>query len=264
VDVADPREVHDVARRGIAGANPYGFGFALGGLAVGFALSALAVGAYMAASGLRHDSGGFGGDLVSLAGLWLGLAGAAVLAVRSRPNRTRQHIFAALGQEYGLAIRLWPDLPCGIAFGVAAQFLLVGLLELPLLPFVPHLYHRLDEPARSLVANVHGPGLIVLGVFICVGSPLVEELFFRGLLLRSLIAGCASFLARAAIPTAVVVVGIVFGLVHFEALELPALAGFGILLGAIATRTGRLGTGIFAHATFNAAAFISLAAIHFP
>lgn len=101
----------------------------------------------------------------------------------------------------------------------------------------------------------------MLGLFICVGSPLVEELFFRGLLLRALIGGCTNFMTRAAVPVAVVVVGVVFGLVHFEALELPALAGFGILLGAIATKTGRLGTGIFAHATFNAAAFISLAAI---
>ncbi len=253
--------VHDVARRGRAGANPYGLGWALVGLGAGFLCSALAVGAYLEASGHPHGSGGFGGDLVSLIGLWLGFVGAAVLAMRMRPNRTRRHLFAALADEYGLAIRLWPDLPLGVAFGVAAQFLLVGLLELPLLPFVPHLFHRLNQPARSLVAPVHGPGLVVLGLFICVGSPLVEELFFRGLLLRALIGGCTNFMTRAAVPVAVVVVGVVFGLVHFEALELPALAGFGILLGAIATKTGRLGTGIFAHATFNAAAFISLAAI---
>jgi membrane protease YdiL (CAAX protease family) len=34
------------------------------------------------------------------------------------------------------------------------------------------------------------------------------------------------------------------------------------VLGALATKTGRLGTGIVAHATFNAVAFFSLAMIH--
>jgi membrane protease YdiL (CAAX protease family) len=104
----------------------------------------------------------------------------------------------------------------------------------------------------------------VLGVFLCVLAPLVEELFFRGLLLRSLLGICAADLGlgRAAVPVAVVVDGLVFGLAHFEGLQFTALAGFGVLVGAIVTRTGRLGTGICAHAAFNAAAFVSIAALH--
>jgi len=262
VDVAESREVHDVARRGLLGANPYGIGWALGGIAAGFLCSVVAVSAYVAASGHHHGSGGFGGDVVSLAGLWLGFAGAAVGAAWSQPGRAGRHTLSALAREYGLAFRVWPDVPVGIACGVVAQFGLVALLELPLEPFVPHLFHRLDQPARSLIANVHGPGLVVLALLVCVGSPLVEELFFRGLLQRALIGRFATFSAAAAVPVAVVVVGLVFGLAHFEALEFPALAGFGIVLGALATKTGRLGTGIVAHATFNAVAFFSLAMIH--
>ena len=61
--------------------------------------------------------------------------------------------------------------------------------------------------------------------------------------------------ARRDLAIAVVLVGIVFGLAHFEALQLIALAGFGILLGALATATGRLGPGIVTHASFNAVTF---------
>ena len=76
---------------------------------------------------------------------------------------------------YGLSIRLWPDLLLlGIALGVGAQFRLVPLLELPLLPFVPHLFHRLGQPARSLTVHVHGGGLVVLALLVWVGSPIVE------------------------------------------------------------------------------------------
>jgi membrane protease YdiL (CAAX protease family) len=252
----------DVARRGRAGGNPYGFSWALAGIAAGFVCSAGAVGAYMAARGFRHGAGGFGGELIDLVGLWLGFAGAAVLAVWSHPPAGPFRLRPALAEAYGFSLRLWPDVPLGVACGVAAQYLLVPALEWPLSPFVPHLYHRIAEPANSLVAHVHGPGLVVLGLFICLGSPIVEELYFRGLLLRSLIGGWGRRLARAAVPLAVVAVGLVFGLVHFEALEFPALAGFGVLLGILAARTGRLGAGICAHVAFNVTAFFTLATVH--
>ncbi|MGP8163077.1 MAG: lysostaphin resistance A-like protein [Acidimicrobiales bacterium] len=262
MDADESRAGHEVARRGLAGANRYGLGWALGGLAVGYLLSAIADAAYVGASGHAHVSGDLGDELVRLVGLWIGLAGAAVAAAWSQQRTGLFRLRPALAREYGFSIRLWPDVPVGIACGVAAQYLLAPVLELPLLPFVPHLFHRLGAPARSLVADVHGPGLVVLGLFLCVFTPLVEELFFRGLLLRSLLGVFASRLGRAAVPAAVVVVGLVFGLAHFEALQFTALAGFGIVVGAIATRTGRLGTGILAHAAFNAVAFISVAAIH--
>jgi uncharacterized protein len=51
---------------------------------------------------------------------------------------------------------------------------------------------------------------------------------------------------------------VVFGLAHFEPLQLPALILFGVVLGVLAQRTGRLGPGIVAHATFNAVTVLSL------
>jgi membrane protease YdiL (CAAX protease family) len=49
-----------------------------------------------------------------------------------------------------------------------------------------------------------------------------------------------------------------FGLAHFEALQLIGLVGFGVVLGSLAWRTGRLGPGIVAHAAFNAVTFVAL------
>ena len=248
----------EVARRGRAGANP-GLGIAVVGLASSYLLGEVSVAAFNAASHTTASTVTFGGDLTWFAGFWCGLVATALVAARSAPRSGR--IGGDLATAFGLSVRIWPDLPVGVALGVAAQFLLVPLLELPLVPFVPHLFHRLGGPARSLTANVHGAGLVVLGVLVCVGAPIVEELYFRGVLQRGLLGWFDKVAPRIAIPGTVVIVGVIFGLVHFEALQLSALIGFGMLLSITAMVTGRLGTGMVAHAAFNSVTFISLALI---
>jgi membrane protease YdiL (CAAX protease family) len=84
-----------------------------------------------------------------------------------------------------------------------------------------------------------------------VGAPVVEELFFRGLVLRSL-------LPLAPAPVAVVASGVLFGLAHWQGVQFPGLAVFGVVLGVLAYRTGRLTPGIGAHAAFNAVAVLSV------
>ena len=49
-----------------------------------------------------------------------------------------------------------------------------------------------------------------------------------------------------------------FALAHFEAVQFAGLAVFGVVLGVLAWRTGRLAPGIGAHAAFNAAAVIAV------
>jgi membrane protease YdiL (CAAX protease family) len=202
--------------------------------------------------------------VTNLVGLWCGLAGAALFAARRRRTASDgpapSDLSVGLSQAYGLRFRP-VDLPLGIAVGVASQYLLAPLLELPLLPFVPHLFHRLGQPARSLTGGVSGTGLVVLGVLICAGSPFFEELFFRGLLLRGLLGRLAGLGVNASAISSIVVTGVVFGLVHFEPLQLIALCGFGMVLSYLATATGRLGPGMVAHAAFNATTFIALATL---
>jgi membrane protease YdiL (CAAX protease family) len=169
-----------------------------------------------------------------------------------------------LKDDFGLVFK-WSDLPFGIAIGLFSQYVLALVLELPLYPFVPHLFHRLSAPAHSLTAGESGIDLALIGVLVCVGSPFVEELFFRGLFLRGLLGVARDRLSWSAVPAVLAsagVCGVVFGLVHFEALELLALSGFGVVLALVACATGRLGPGIVAHVTFNALTFIALAFSH--
>ena len=97
--------------------------------------------------------------------------------------------------------------------------------------------------------------MILLVALLAVGAPLVEELFFRGLLMRSL---------QTRMPTApaILVSSILFALAHFELAELAGLALFGVVLGVLAWWTGRLGPSISAHMAFNAAAVAAVVHIH--
>jgi membrane protease YdiL (CAAX protease family) len=207
-----------------------------------------------------------------LIALWVGLVAAVVAATRIA---ARDHLGARAGRtgragradvkgvgsvvrDYGLALRPWPDIPLGIVAGVASQYLLVPVVEAPLLPFVHHLYTRLGHPAQSLTGDAFGTGLVVLAVLVCVGSPVVEELFFRGLLLRSLLGTFEQIGPRLGPALSIVVTALVFALVHFEALQFLGLAGFGVVLGVLAWRTGRLGPSIVAHMTFNTVTIIAI------
>jgi membrane protease YdiL (CAAX protease family) len=196
--VTAPRGL-DAVREG----NSFGLGEALFGILAGFLLATLAVSLYAAATPHGQRASQFGEEIVSLVGLWIGLLGAVVVATRlagreDAPQGPAGEGAAAAGRagrrgtgsvvrDYGFQLRPWPDIPLGILVGVASQYVLVPVAEAPLLPFVHHLSTRLGHPALSLTNHVYGPGLVVLALLVCVGSPVVEELFFRGLLLRALL-----------------------------------------------------------------------------
>ena len=252
--------------------NSFGLPEAMLGVVAGFVLAFLAVSVYAAlAQHPRHPSQ-YGEDVVSLIALWAGLAGAAVVAThnaaRARPgdsagradraSRADRKGTGSVVRDYGLTLRPWPDIPLGIVAGVASQYLLVPVVEAPLIPFVHHLYSRLGHPAQSLTGDAFGTGLVVLAVLVCVGSPIVEELFFRGLLLRSLLGSFEQIGPRLGPALSIVVTALVFALVHFEALQFLGLAGFGVVLGLLAWRTGRLGPSIVAHMAFNTVTIIAI------
>jgi hypothetical protein len=184
--------------------------------------------------------------ILSLIGLWAALLGGVMYYSRFRATGN-------LRDDVGLAFRLPFDLLVGVVVGVGTQLVLIPLLYLPFEQSDPTLRHRLEAPARTDTSAVHGWQVIVLFVFLAVGAPIVEELFFRGLLLRGLVRwlGPVAGIAGSAA---------LFALAHFELLQLPALLLFGLILGTLAYRTGRLGPGMFAHAAFNAVTVITLTA----
>ncbi len=250
------------------GGNPFGLVEALIGFAAAEVLASIALAAFGAASGHPNHLKTFGADLANLAGVWTGFFGAVVLASliwhRRRgeaPGRLSER-WRRVRADYGIAISPWPDIPLGLVVGVASQYLLVPVFEAPLLPFVPHLYQRLGGPAHQLTSTTQGVSLAVLGLFLCVGAPFVEECFFRGLLLRALVGRLGVLGERLGPAVAILLSALVFGLAHFEPLQFLGLAGFGALLALLARRTGRLGAGMVAHLSFNAVTVIALALAH--
>lgn len=229
---------------------PSGLTEAIGAFLVGTLLSAAGLQIAAGATGYHqgsHQPVPLAVTVFGLLGLWAGLVGGVVVFSRFRGS-------GRLTDDVGLSIR-WPiDLAVGVVAGVGTQLVLIPLLYLPFEQADPTLRHRLEAPAKTDTAGVHGAWQIaLLIVFLSVGAPIVEELFFRGLLLRSL--------ARWLGPIGGVIgSALVFGLAHFELLQLPALILFGLILGVLAQRSGRLGPGIVAHAAFNAVTVVSLVA----
>jgi membrane protease YdiL (CAAX protease family) len=180
-----------------------------------------------------------------LVGLWLGLGGGILYAARAKGS-------GSVEEDFGLRLQWRRDLLVGVVVGLGCQYGLIPLLYWPFEQLDPSLRHRLDDASKNVTQAAHGGlQITLLFVFLAIGAPVIEELFFRGLLLRSLSRRFGPWVA-------IVGSAVVFGLAHFELLQLPALILFGLVLGVLAERTGRLGPGIVAHAAFNAATVVSL------
>ncbi len=187
----------------------------------------------------------------TLLGLWGGFFGSAWLATGVRGTKSFR-------RDLGLRFR-WVDL-VGIPIGVGGQFV-VALIYIPISHHVHNFNQRFDAPSQRLTGGSHGFSFAVIAVLTVLGAPFFEELFFRGVLLRSL-ARLFGTVGRWVGPTlAVIVTGVLFGLAHAESLQLIGLAVFGIILSFVSYRTGRLGMNMVAHASFNLVAVAATAVV---
>ena len=188
--------------------------------------------------------------VATLLGLWIGFIGAPWLASRTQGTR---HFFRDLGVRFRLI-----DL-VGIAIGIGGQ-ILVAIMYAPF----QHDIHDFNGPSQKLTGGSHGGGFVIIAIATVVFAPAMEELFFRGLLLKSLVrlftkVGGAGGARTAGIVLAVIADGLLFGLAHGEWVQLAGLAAFGMILAAVSYRTGRLGMNMVAHASFNLVAIIAIA-----
>jgi len=162
-----------------------------------------------------------------------------------------------LRRDLGLSVR-WRDLTA-VPLGVGLQI----AFSLALWPFVRLL--DADRSAQELVETIRETQrpLTWVGVFlgVVVLQPVVEELLFRGLLLRALL--------RRVSPTgAVLVSSAAFGAIHLlgtsaslEGLSaVVGLSGLGIVLAVQALRSGALGRPALTHIGFNLLTVVSLLA----
>ena len=135
---------------------------------------------------------------------------------------------------------------------------IVGVVtQLALLPVLYWLILRLisGDPGRSaeeLVDRVDGGvDVILLVLAVVIAAPIVEEWFYRGMLLPTLT-------RRIGAPWAAVISSAVFALVHQDPIVMPGLFVLALILAWLTMRTGRLGPAIVAHMTFNTTTVIQL------
>ena len=129
--------------------------------------------------------------------------------------------------------------------------MLIPLLYVPVHLLFPDV--DVAEKAKEVTDLAKGGGIALIAVCIAFGAPLVEELFFRGLLQRSA--------ARRLGPRwAIAISAVTFGLAHFQPVQLLGLVAFGVVLGVLAHRSGRLGPSLVAHMAFNATTVVILVA----
>jgi membrane protease YdiL (CAAX protease family) len=180
----------------------------------------------------------FGITALALAGAWT----TYLVAMWMTSERAGSGSFVA---DYGLRFRTVDLL--GVGIGVLGNLVLIRVVYLPLEALWPDTFNddRLNENARQLVDRAGGAATVLLVAIVVVGAPVVEELFYRGLLQRSL----ASRFNEIAV---LVVVALVFALVHMRPIEIPGLFAIGLVFGYAALRTGRLGMAIMIHVGFNA------------
>lgn len=100
------------------------------------------------------------------------------------------------------------------------------------------------------------PGwMLAIGLGVCVGAPLVEELFFRGLVFNVL-------KTRTQTWVAVIVSALAFGSLHVQGsfaasvYTVTATTLVGVVLAVARAWTGRLGTAIWIHVLFNTTGFL--------
>ena len=186
--------------------------------------------------------------VLSSVGLWVGFLGLPLLWSRWA---------GGAGPLLGLRAR-WIDLPVGLAAGLASVIVTTVVSAVAL---SDDELKALESKAEESVGRASGLAATVLLVLVlCVATPIAEEVFFRGLLFRSL--------HRAAgLVVAVVVGGVVFGLVHYDASPIPGtvvavqlglLSLFGVVLCVLVHATGRLGASVVAHAAFNSATVVTI------
>jgi membrane protease YdiL (CAAX protease family) len=173
---------------------------------------------------------------VAQLGLWFGMLGVPLVASKLKGHGPVR--------DYGLRSEGW-DAPLGFAAGIVTQLLLIPLLYGPIFWLTDLDSSDLEDPARGLTDRATGSlGVVMLIIIVGIGAPVVEEIFYRGLLQRSLE-------RRFGVWPGILGSALLFGVSHFQLLQLPALVLFGVVLGLLAQRTGRLAAPIAAHIVFN-------------
>jgi membrane protease YdiL (CAAX protease family) len=152
----------------------------------------------------------------------------------------------------GLPRRIWPEVRAGIGFGALLYPVVVFGVGIALTLLLELVTGRTIRSPRQLPAHLSAAGVAVSIAYSLVIAPIHEELFFRGILFRSL-ADRYGFAVGAAGS------GVAFGLIHY--VPAPSWSGSVLLMGVMVftgvalawfyQRRGNIVASMVAHATFN-------------
>ncbi len=175
--------------------------------------------------------------------LWAGYLGAVVFA----GSKGRGVI-----TDFGLRMRAF-DAPLGLALGIFCQLLVLPLLYAPIFFLTGTDKEALSRPAEQLAEGTDGNfSWLLFALLVGILAPVVEELFYRGLLLKALEK------RRMPVWAAVLVSSIIFAGMHMQTLQFPGLLLVGLVAGTLAAITGRLGPSIWLHIGFNMTTVVAL------
>lgn len=200
--------------------------------------------------------------------LHFGLAAIAIWAVTTKGRG----VVRDLGWQFKRS-----DIGVGLVSGVLAQFILVPLLTLPVVWLTNTDTEKVREPAEDLADRaINAPGVVALVLTTAVLAPVVEELFFRGLVFGSYrkrrnLPWLATMLPERWRPdvdsgkwnlwVGAVLSSAIFSIIHPSPILWPALFGVGMVFAWLVQKYGRLGPAIWSHAAFNGTTVIVLLAL---
>lgn len=216
--------------------------WALLGLAVGEVIGGILAGIGSAFTG---NSSSAVVVLLGEIGLWGGMLGSCVVV-------SRKYGTSSLARDFGLKVRptdIWPGL------GVAA----VGTVLSAVASGVFAGSRFAGSNTQIITGQRHnGGGFAVVILVVALGAPFFEELFFRGMIRTALA-------TRVGPVRAVLAQAVLFGLAHYEPSNgwgnvsvILTITVLGVVLGYVATRTGRLGAGMIGHGLFNLIAAVAI------
>lgn len=221
----------------------WGLGDVVVGMLLALVGGSLTFSLAVAISGEEADELTLGWVNLAQIGMWAFLLGVPAWAAAVKGN--------GLIRDFGLRFQSW-EVVGGALAGLASQAILLPLVYLPIFLLSDTDGDDLSERAKDLADRGDGAfGVVMLVLLTGIAAPIIEEIFYRGLFLRALERRLGS-------TPAIVLSGLVFGIIHFSLISLPGLAVFGMVLAVLAVKTGRLGAPIAAHMAFNLLAVVQI------
>ena len=172
--------------------------------------------------------------------LWGALIGGPIYVTRAKGTTMRE--------DFGWSMK-WIDIPVGLVAGLVGQLIVIQPIYWILQKIIGE--QDVSGPAREITRTATNPlGIAIVFVLVTVGTPIAEELFYRGLAQRAII-------KRLGVRWGILAAATFFAAAHLEPLQFPGLLAIGLILGVLAQRAGRIAPAIWAHLAFNLTATVT-------